>query len=85
MVMGPADDKYQRLVAMERLTTDGSNWLLWQATMLSILESRNLIKHMNGTAIKPQVPTAFLTHYTTSLQRQLRNMKCSEDDNLREH
>jgi hypothetical protein len=54
------------MVAMEKSATDGTNWPLWQATMLSFFESRNLMKHINGTAIKPPIPTAFPAHYTPS-------------------
>ena len=151
MVMGPGD-KSEKAVAVEKLATDGSNWPLWRATMLSFFESKNLLRHIEGTAVKPPGPVIYpkgtaltedqevlqdraeerlekylareglvktqviisvseslalmlqkkstakelwdtlVTEMTkkpkmvvTSLQRQLRNIKCSEEDDLREH
>jgi transposase InsO family protein len=149
--MGPAD-KSDKLLGVERLNTDGSNWPLWRATLLSYFESKNLLRHIEGTAIKPPDPPTFPKGYTltseedsqveraeermekylaregqvktqiilsvseslalmlqkmktarevwdslvtemtkkpkmvlTSLQRQLRNIRCSEEDDLRQH
>ena len=151
MVMGPADHSDKSL-AVKRLATDGSNWPLWKASLKSYFESRNLVKHINGTADRPPDPPTFpkghvlsddeeakvdkaeerlekylsregqvktqiilsvseslalmlqkhktaketwdalVTEMTkkfkmvlTSLQRQLRNMKCSEEDDLRQY
>ena len=148
--MGPAN-KPDKSLAAKRLATDGSNWPLWKATLMSYFESRNLVKHVNGTADRPPDPPTFakghiltdkeeakvdkaeerlekylsregqvktqiillvseslalmlqkqktakaiwdtlVTEMTkkpkmvlTSLQCQLRNMKCSEEDDLRQ-
>ena len=54
MVMGPADHSDKSL-AVERLATDGSNWPLWKATLTSYFESRNLVKHVNGTLTDHQI------------------------------
>ena len=53
--MGPGD-KSEKAVAVETLATDGSNWPLWRATMLSFFESKNLLRHIEGTAVKPPGP-----------------------------
>ena len=53
--MGPGD-KLEKTVAVEKLATDGSNWPLWRATML---ESKNLLRHMEGTAVKPSGPAIY--------------------------
>ena len=151
MVMGPANHP-DKAVVVERLAIDESNWPLWKATLKSYFESRNLVKHVEGTADRPPDPPTFpkdhvltdeeeakvdkaeervkkylsregqvktqiifsvseslalliqnqktakdtwdalVTEMTkkpklviTSLQRQLRNMKCSEQDDLREY
>ena len=148
--MGPAN-KPDKSLAVERLAIDGSNWPLRKATLMSYFESRNLVKHVLGTADRsPDPPTfakshiltddeeakvdkaeerlekylsregwvktqmilsmleslalmlqkqetakdtwdALVTEMTkkpkmvlTSLQHQLRNMKCSEEDDLRQ-
>ena len=44
--------------------TDGSNWPLWQATMRSFFESKNLIKHIEGTAARPLPPPTFAATHT---------------------
>jgi hypothetical protein len=46
-------------LGMEKLATDGSNWPLWQATLLSYFESKNLLKHIEGSAVKPPDPPTF--------------------------
>ena len=56
--MGPADHSDKSL-AVERLATDWSNWPLWKATLTSYFESRNLVKHVNGTADRPPDPPTF--------------------------
>ena len=53
--MGPRDNS-EKAVAVEKLATDGSNWPLWRATMLSFFESKNLLRHIEGTAVKPPGP-----------------------------
>ena len=49
MVMGPANH-LDKSVAVKRLATDGSNWRLLKATLKSYFKSRNLVKHVEGTA-----------------------------------
>ena len=49
-------DKSEKAVAVEKLATDGINWPLWRATMLSFFESKNLLRHIEGTAVKPPGP-----------------------------
>ena len=56
--MGPGD-KLEKTVAVEKLATDGSNWPLWRATMLSFFESKNLLRHMEGTAVKLSGPVIY--------------------------
>ena len=57
-VMGPGpEDKAFKAVTVEKLATDGSNWPLWKATMLSYFKSKNLISHIEGTAVRPHNPT----------------------------
>jgi hypothetical protein len=46
--------------------------------MLSFFKSRNLMKHINGTAIKPPVPTAFPPHYTPSDEEEMRYEKAED-------
>ena len=62
--MGPADKSTLNPSAMDKLATDGSNWLLWQATMKSFFESKNLIKHIEGTAARPLPPPTFAATHT---------------------
>src|SRR3979490_183300 len=152
MVMGPGDQIEKPSLTMGKLATDGSNWSLWRATLRSYFESKNLLKHVEGTVDRPPDPPTFpkghiltddeeakvdkaedrLEKYLAreglvktqilisvseslalmlekkmnakeiwdtlvaemtkkpkmvviSIQRQLRNMKCLEDDDLREH
>ena len=55
--MGPTDHP-DKAVVVKTLATDGSNWPLWKATLTSYFESRNLVKHVNGTADRlPDPPT----------------------------
>ena len=58
MVMGPTD-KPDKSLAVERLATDGSNWPLWKATLMSYFESRNIVKHVEATADRPPDPPTF--------------------------
>ena len=51
---GPEDKAFK---AVENLATDGSNWPLWKTTMLSYFNSKNLIPHIEGTAVRPPDPT----------------------------
>ena len=51
MVIGLGDKHSEKVVAVEKLATDGSNWPLWRATMLSLFESKNLLRHIEGTAV----------------------------------
>ena len=43
---GPWDNPSDRSVTAEKLATDGSNWPLWQATILSFFKSKNLLNHI---------------------------------------
>jgi hypothetical protein len=54
--MGPGDSSSEKLLEVEKLATDGSNWPLWRATFLSYFESKNLLKHIEGKAIRPPDP-----------------------------
>src|SRR3979490_1197163 len=56
--MGPGD-RSDKLMAVEKLATDGSNWPLWKATLNSYFESKSLTRHVDGTAIKPPDPPTF--------------------------
>ena len=56
--MGPANHSDKSL-AVKRLVTDGSNWPLWKATLTNYFESRNLVKHVDGTADRPPDPPTF--------------------------
>ena len=58
-VMGPRDKSTLNPLAMEKLAMDGRNWPLWQATMRSFFESKNLIRHIEGTAVRPPPPPPF--------------------------
>src|SRR3979490_2782341 len=149
--MGPGEQS-EKPHSMGKLATDGSNWSLWWATFRNYFESKNLLKHIEGTVDRPPNPPTFpkghiltddeeikgdeaeerLERYleregvvktqilisvseslalmlekkkdtkeiwdtlveemmkkpkmvVTTIQRQLCNMKCSEDDDLREH
>ena len=68
--MGPTDHSDKSL-AVERLATDGSNWPLWKATLTSYFESRNLVKHVNGTAERPPDPPSFLKGHILSVSESL--------------
>ena len=46
-------------MGVEKLATDGSNWPLWRATMLSFFESKNQLRHIEGTAVKPPGLTSY--------------------------
>ena len=58
MVMGPTDHS-DKAVAVERLATDRLNWPLWKATLKSYFESKNLVKHVEGSADRPPDPPTF--------------------------
>ena len=62
--MGPADKSILNPLAMDKLATDGNSWPLWQATMRSFFESKNLIKHIEGTAARPLPPPSFAATHT---------------------
>ena len=59
MVVGPGEKLTEKAVAVEKLATDGCNWPLWRATMLSFFESENLLRHIEGTVAKPPGPTSY--------------------------
>ena len=64
--MGPRFKSTEIPMAIKKLALDGSNWLLWKATMLTFFESKNLTKHIDGTAIRPlPAPTFPSTHLLT--------------------
>ena len=44
--MGPGDKPITNPAAMDKLAPDGSDWPLWQATILTIFKSKNLLKHI---------------------------------------
>jgi hypothetical protein len=46
--------------------------------MLSFFDSKNLMKHINGTAIKPPIPPAFPAHYTPTDEEEARYDKAEE-------
>ena len=58
--MCPAGNKPDKLLAVKRLATDGINWPLWKAALMSYFKSRNLLKHVDGTADQPPDPPTFL-------------------------
>ena len=51
--MGPTTNKPDKQLAVNRLATDGMNWPLWKATLMSYFKSRNLLKHVDGSADQP--------------------------------
>ena len=57
--MGHTGDKPDKLLAVERLATDGINRPLWKATLKSYFKSRKLFKHVGGTADQPPDPPTF--------------------------
>ena len=57
--MDPTSNKPDKLLAAKRLATDGINWPLWKATLMSYFESRNLLEHVDGTADRPPDPSTF--------------------------
>jgi hypothetical protein len=61
--MGPRD-RSEKLLGVEKLATDGSNWPLWQATLMSYFELKNLLRHVKGTAIRPPDPPTFIAGHT---------------------
>ena len=63
MVMGPTD-KSDKILAVERLATNGTNWPLGKATVMSYFMSRSLLKHMDGTADQPPDPPTFPKGHT---------------------
>jgi len=150
--MGPGDQAEKLSLSMGKLATDGSNWPWWRANLHTHFESKNLLKHIEGTVDRPPDPPTFAKGHiltddeeikvdkaeerlekflareglvkshilisvseslalmlekkrtaketwdalvvemtkkpkmvVTTVQRQLWNMKCSEDDDLREH
>ena len=63
---------------MDKLATDGSNWPLWQATMKSFFESKNLIKHIEGTAARPLPPPTFAATHTITDEEDARIERAEE-------
>ena len=57
--MGTTGDKSDKLLAVERLATDGTNWPLWKAILNSYFKSRNLLKYVDDTADWPPDPPTF--------------------------
>ena len=57
--MGAASDKPDKLLAVDRLATDGMNWPLWKATLMSYFKSRNLLKYVDGSVDRPANPPTF--------------------------
>ena len=75
--MGPANHS-DKAVAVERLATDGSNWPLWKATLKSYFESRNLIKHVEGTADRPPNPPTFPKGHVLTYDEEAKVDKAEE-------
>jgi hypothetical protein len=76
--MGPIGDKPEKLLGVENLATDGSNWPLWRATLQSYFESKNLLRHIEGTAVKPHNPRALAAGYTPTEDEEARVEKAEE-------
>ena len=69
--MGPREKSSLNPSAVDKLATYGSNWPLWQATMPTFFKSKNLLKHIDGTAIRPQPPLKFpATHLLTEEEEE---------------
>ena len=77
MVMGPADNPDKSL-GVERLATDGSNWPLWKAILKSYFESRNLVKHVEGTADRPPDPATFSKGHVLTEEEEVKVDKAEE-------
>ena len=56
--MGPTNHS-DKVVAVKRLATDRLHWPLWKTTLKSYFESKNLVKHVEGTADRPTDPPTF--------------------------
>ena len=56
--MGPTN-KSEKSLTVIKLATDGSNWSLWQATIHSYFDCKNLLKHIDSTADRPPNPPTF--------------------------
>ena len=78
LVMGPASNKPDKLLAVERLATDGMNWPLWKATLMSYFESRNLLKHVDSSADLPPDPPTFPKGHVLSDDEEAKVEKAEE-------
>ena len=54
-----SSDKSDKKLSVKKLATDGSKWSLWQATLHSYFESKNLLKHIGSIADRPPDPPTF--------------------------
>jgi hypothetical protein len=51
--MGPTDmSSKQQMNMMETLDNDSSNWPFWRSRMKFLFESKGLLAHIKGTAVK---------------------------------
>ena len=71
-------DKSDKPLSVEKLATDGSNWFLWQATLYIYFKSRNLLKHIEGTADRPPDPLTFSKGHILSDDREAKVNKTEE-------
>ena len=65
-------------LAVKRLATDGSNWPLWKTTPKSYFESRNLVKHVEGTADRPPDPPTFAKGHVLTEEEEAKVGKAEE-------
>ena len=77
MVMGPANHP-DKSVGVKRLATDGSNWPLWKATLKSYFESKNLVKHVEGTSDRPPDPPTFPKGHVLTEEEEAKVDKAEE-------
>ena len=76
--MGPTGNKPDKLLAAERLATDEMNWPLWKATLMSYFKSRNLLKHVDGTADWLPNPPTFPKGYVLTDDEKAKVDKAEE-------
>jgi hypothetical protein len=68
----------QQVNVMETLDNDSLNWLHWQSKMKFLFESKGLLPHIEGTAVK-QVLNPMLTALIQPSDKQQRKIDCIEE------
>ncbi|GBE86198.1 hypothetical protein SCP_0900770 [Sparassis crispa] len=55
--MSPASESLQsHLNVIPKLAADGSNWITYKERMFTVMGSRGLLRHLQGTARRPPDP-----------------------------